>query len=54
MVSAKAPHSFLGINREGLSSIVQTTGNPDVHVVLRGGSKKPNYYPRTSAKPRRC
>jgi len=45
MVSAKAPHSFLGINREGLSSIVQTTGNPDVHVVLRGGSKKPNYYP---------
>jgi len=45
MVSAKAPHSFLGINREGLSSIVQTTGNPDVHMVLRGGSKKPNYYP---------
>ncbi len=45
MVSAKAPHSFLGINREGLTSIVQTTGNPDVHMVLRGGSKKPNYYP---------
>jgi len=45
MISAKSPHSFLGINREGLTSIVQTTGNPDVHMVLRGGSKKPNYSP---------
>jgi len=44
MIAARHPHSFLGINREGLSSIVQTTGNPDVHIVLRGG-KKPNYYP---------
>jgi 3-deoxy-7-phosphoheptulonate synthase len=38
------PHSFLGINREGKTSIIQTTGNPDVHIVLRGG-KKPNYSP---------
>ncbi|RNC70966.1 MAG: 3-deoxy-7-phosphoheptulonate synthase [Desulfuromonadales bacterium] len=38
------PHSFLGINREGRTSIIQTTGNPDVHMVLRGG-KKPNYLP---------
>ncbi len=45
MVSAKAPHSFLGINREGLTSIVQTTGNPDVHIVLRGSGRKPNYHP---------
>ncbi len=44
MIAALHPHSFLGINREGLSSIVQTTGNPDVHIVLRGG-KKPNYAP---------
>ena len=44
MIAALHPHSFLGINREGLSSIIQTTGNPDVHIVLRGG-KKPNYYP---------
>jgi 3-deoxy-7-phosphoheptulonate synthase len=44
MIAARHPHSFLGINREGLSSIVQTTGNPDVHMVLRGG-KKPNYSP---------
>ena len=44
MIAALHPHSFLGINREGLSSIIQTTGNPDVHIVLRGG-RKPNYYP---------
>ncbi len=44
MISARHPHSFLGINREGLTSIIQTTGNPDVQIVLRGG-KKPNYFP---------
>ncbi len=44
MITALHPHSFLGINREGLTSNIQTTGNPDVHIVLRGG-KKPNYYP---------
>lgn len=44
MNSALHSHSFLGINREGKSSIIQTTGNPDVHIVLRGG-KKPNYFP---------
>ena len=45
MISSRAPHSFLGINREGRASIIQTTGNPDVHIVLRGGSRKPNYLP---------
>ena len=48
MIAAQHSHSFLGINREGLTSIVQTTGNPDVHMVLRGG-KKPNYYPEDIA-----
>ncbi|HEY3306895.1 MAG TPA: 3-deoxy-7-phosphoheptulonate synthase [Desulfuromonadaceae bacterium] len=43
MKAALHPHSFLGINREGRTSIIQTTGNPDVHIVLRGGSRKPNY-----------
>jgi len=43
MIAARHPHSFLGINREGRTSIIQTTGNPDVHIVLRGGSRKPNY-----------
>ncbi len=49
MISARAPHSFLGINREGRASIIQTTGNPDIHIVLRGGSRKPNYTPEDIA-----
>jgi len=43
MGAACHPHSFLGINREGRTSIVRTTGNQDVHIVLRGGNDKPNY-----------
>ncbi len=50
MKAALHSHSFLGINRDGLTSIIQTTGNPDVHMVLRGGSKKPNYSPEDIAK----
>ncbi|MFZ3208298.1 MAG: 3-deoxy-7-phosphoheptulonate synthase [Geobacteraceae bacterium] len=50
MISAQHPHSFLGINREGRASIIQTTGNADVQIVLRGGSKKPNYYPEEIGK----
>ena len=44
--SARHPHSFLGITQEGVSAIVRTTGNPDTHVVLRGG-KSPNYDARS-------
>jgi 3-deoxy-7-phosphoheptulonate synthase len=40
--SARRPHSFLGINQDGLTAIVRTGGNPDTHVVLRGG-KTPNF-----------
>jgi len=43
MQSARAPHSFLGIDQEGFTSIVRTTGNPNGHVVLRGGHGKTNY-----------
>jgi len=50
MKAALHPHSFLGVNRDGLTSIIQTTGNPDVHMVLRGGSNKPNYSPADIAK----
>jgi 3-deoxy-7-phosphoheptulonate synthase len=43
MLSASQSHSFLGINTDGLASIVTTTGNPDCHLVLRGGKHGPNY-----------
>jgi len=49
MKAAQHPHSFLGINREGRTSIIQTSGNPDVHIVLRGGSRKVNYHPEDIA-----
>ena len=40
--SARRPHSFLGITQDGLTAIVRTSGNPDTHVVLRGG-RTPNF-----------
>ncbi len=43
MQSAMTPHSFLGIDQDGFTSIVRTTGNPDGHVVLRGGRLRTNY-----------
>lgn len=43
--SAKNPHHFLGINKQGEVSVVQTTGNAYGHVILRGGNGKPNYDP---------
>ncbi|MBD3881587.1 3-deoxy-7-phosphoheptulonate synthase [Phormidium tenue FACHB-886] len=43
MLAASQPHRFLGINTQGLASIITTTGNPDGHLVLRGGKQGPNY-----------
>ena len=43
MKSALHSHSFLGISNEGKTSIVKTTGNSDVHIVLRGGNNGPNF-----------
>jgi len=43
IVSAAAPHSFLGISEQGQSAILRTRGNRYCHVVLRGGGGRPNY-----------
>jgi 3-deoxy-7-phosphoheptulonate synthase len=43
MHSARTPHSFLGIDQDGVTSIIRTTGNPVGHIVLRGGRTRPNY-----------
>ena len=45
MASACTQHSFLGIDQDGATSIIKTAGNPDSHVVLRGGRTGPNYHP---------
>ncbi len=49
MEAARHPHSFLGINQEGQTSIVKTKGNPFGHVILRGG-RQPNYDEQTIIK----
>src|ERR1700733_10400030 len=43
MGAAMRPHSFLGIDQDGFTSIVRTTGNNAGHVVLRGGRLRTNY-----------
>ncbi|MEZ8966320.1 3-deoxy-7-phosphoheptulonate synthase AroG [Vibrio breoganii] len=40
--SAEASHHFLSVTKYGHSAIVETGGNPDCHIILRGG-KEPNY-----------
>ncbi len=41
--AAAHPHRFLGVTEQGLAGIVSTRGNPDCHVILRGGQDGPNY-----------
>jgi 3-deoxy-7-phosphoheptulonate synthase len=43
LLAASRPHSFLGVDGAGRVAIVRTAGNPDGHVVLRGGNAGPNY-----------
>jgi 3-deoxy-7-phosphoheptulonate synthase len=43
MGATRHPHSFLGLNEDGVTSIVRTNGNPNAHVVLRGGRAMTNY-----------
>ena len=41
--AAHGSHVFFGLDASGRASVVTTTGNPDVHVILRGGTDGPNY-----------
>jgi 3-deoxy-7-phosphoheptulonate synthase len=43
MLSAREQHTFLGGTKTGQTAIFATTGNPDCHLILRGGSKLTNY-----------
>ena len=42
ILAARAPHNFLGIHKNGHVAMVRTSGNPDCHLILRGG-RTPNY-----------
>jgi 3-deoxy-7-phosphoheptulonate synthase len=41
--AAAHPHRFIGVTEQGLAGIVSTRGNPDCHVILRGGASGPNH-----------
>lgn len=43
MGSAAHPHSHMGMDEHGRAALLQTAGNPDTHLVLRGGHDGPNY-----------
>lgn len=43
MSTAKAPHNFLGIDQDGMTSIIKTTGHDLTHLILRGGRLGLNY-----------
>ena len=48
--AAAAPHAFAGVDVSGTPAILYTEGNPDCHVILRGGRGSPNYGPDTVAR----
>lgn len=43
--AAAVSHAFAGIDDAGQPAILHTTGNPDCHIILRGGHGQPNFYP---------
>ena len=43
MIAARSEHAFLGIDHFGQTCVVHTRGNPDGHLVLRGGKDGPNF-----------
>lgn len=49
MQAVSDAHNFVSINPEGHVAVVRTLGNPNTHIILRGG-KKPNFEPRFIAK----
>ena len=53
MISSRSAHSFLGLDYQGRTAIVRTTGNPDGHLVLRGSNNGPNFSPGEIARARK-
>ena len=41
--AAMRSQTFLGVSDQGIASAVTTSGNPDCHLILRGGEDGPNY-----------
>ena len=49
IASASHPHHFLSVTKQGVAAIVATLGNRDCHLILRGGTRGPNYGPESVA-----
>lgn len=45
LLAARERHHFMGIDAEGRTGVVATSGNPWAHIILRGGRGRPNYDP---------
>jgi len=45
LIACRSPHAFMGMTKMGQVAIFETTGNDDCHIILRGGSRGPNYRP---------
>src|SRR4051812_18997773 len=43
LVACGAPHAFMGMTKMGVAAVFETEGNRDCHIILRGGSRGPNY-----------
>jgi 3-deoxy-7-phosphoheptulonate synthase len=43
LVACGAPHAVIGMTKMGLAAVFETDGNGDCHIILRGGSRGPNY-----------
>jgi 3-deoxy-7-phosphoheptulonate synthase len=43
LVACRSPHAFMGMTKMGQVAIFETAGNEDCHVILRGGTRGPNY-----------
>ncbi|HKC49590.1 MAG TPA: 3-deoxy-7-phosphoheptulonate synthase [Myxococcota bacterium] len=50
LLAARSPHRHLGVGADGGFVRVETSGNPDVHLVLRGGARGPNFRPADVAR----
>jgi len=49
MIAARSSHAFLGIDHFGQTAVIHTSGNPDGHLVLRGGRNGPNFGAKSIA-----
>ena len=45
LIACRSPHAFMGMTKMGQVAIFETMGNDDCHIILRGGSRGPNYSP---------